>query len=447
MSTINEKAIRVVAFSGKSKDYRMWAARFMAAAQVKKYHRCLIEDFSKQVVVKKEGESGGDGGSSQELTEAQIEMVMRAYTDIMLACSDEVSFGIVFNSKSIVFPEGDAYMAWDRLRQKHEPNSSAYEVMLRKSFHQSRLKKTEDPDEWIEELDIIRYRLGGLGVQISEEELVLQIIEGLPSMYDSLVVLLNGRNNKGELTLIELREKLKTFYDRHTRRSGRKTDDKDVAGEETALVAGTFKGRCRGCGEYGHKKADCPKEKSNRGAAKKFTGKYYHCGKKGHKKSECWALKKQREQGNVAEWSGQGDEEEYTFVTLCEQASDVGIEPSWDVLDKDIVDWEAGVRGESKDILDYNDDYLEISTSSWSNMSSWDDAKIDSEDENSVGMSSFSTLDSENRFMALCCWHDDNESVIESNNDDDEPAVEITEIEKHQEIDNVMSHEEQVEME
>ena len=100
-----------------------------------------------------------------------------------------------------------------------------------------------------------------------------------------------------------------------------------------------------------------------------------------------------------------------------------------------------------KDILDYNNDYLEISSSSWSNVSSWDDAKMNSENDNSAGMSSFSILDSENRFMALCCWHDDDESINESNNDDDESAVEITEIEKHQEIDNVMSYEEQVEME
>ena len=47
MSSINDKAIRVVAFSGKSADYRMWAARFMAAAHVKAYNRCLVEDFSK----------------------------------------------------------------------------------------------------------------------------------------------------------------------------------------------------------------------------------------------------------------------------------------------------------------------------------------------------------------------------------------------------------------
>ena len=53
MSSINEKSIRVVAFSGDTKDYRMWSARFMAAAHVKKYNECLTEDFSKKAKVKK----------------------------------------------------------------------------------------------------------------------------------------------------------------------------------------------------------------------------------------------------------------------------------------------------------------------------------------------------------------------------------------------------------
>lgn len=39
-------------------------------------------------------------------------------------------------------------------------------------------------------------------MEITEEELVLQIIEGLPSTYDSHVVLLNARNKEGELTVM-----------------------------------------------------------------------------------------------------------------------------------------------------------------------------------------------------------------------------------------------------
>ena len=130
---------------------------------------------------------------------------MRAYQDVMLACSDEVNFGIVFNSKSIIFPKGDAYMAWTRLKQKHEPQTNAQKVMLRKAFHQSRLKKNEDPDEWVENMQGMMYRLQGLGVEITEQDLVLQILEGLPSTYDPLVILLNDKNKKGELTVAELR--------------------------------------------------------------------------------------------------------------------------------------------------------------------------------------------------------------------------------------------------
>ena len=53
MLNINEKAIRIVAFSGKSVDYRMWVARFMAAAHVKSYSKCLLNDLSKSEEIEK----------------------------------------------------------------------------------------------------------------------------------------------------------------------------------------------------------------------------------------------------------------------------------------------------------------------------------------------------------------------------------------------------------
>jgi len=102
---INEKAIRVVAFSGQSKDYRMWSARFMAGARVKKYHECLIEDFAETDIMKKKvaeamaSETGGETASvkvkiekdiKEGITAEQVEMVMRAYADLMLACTEDI---------------------------------------------------------------------------------------------------------------------------------------------------------------------------------------------------------------------------------------------------------------------------------------------------------------------------------------------------------------------
>ena len=125
MTNINEKAIRIVAFSGKSVDYRMWAARFMAAAHVKSYSKCLLNDLSKSEEIEKSikealanNEDITDKRMAERkkvkdgLSEEDMEIVMRAYTDLMLACTDEINFGIVFNAKSWLFPDGDAYLAW-----------------------------------------------------------------------------------------------------------------------------------------------------------------------------------------------------------------------------------------------------------------------------------------------------------------------------------------------
>ena len=66
--------------------------------------------------------------------------------------------------------------------------------MLRREFHRSRLgKASRSPDEWIEEMEIIRSRLSSLGVQIEDDDLVMQILEGLPKEYDMLVNLLHTR--------------------------------------------------------------------------------------------------------------------------------------------------------------------------------------------------------------------------------------------------------------
>ena len=114
MTNINEKAIRIVAFSGKSTDYKMWAARFMAAAHVKSYSKCLLQDLSKcdeiekavsEAALKREdiidARAKAKKKVKEDLTEDDVEIVMKAYTDLMLACTDEINFGIVFNCESL----------------------------------------------------------------------------------------------------------------------------------------------------------------------------------------------------------------------------------------------------------------------------------------------------------------------------------------------------------
>ena len=61
-------------------------------------------------------------------------------------------------------------------------------------LHASRLmKKSEDPDVWISELEILRSRLNELGPVIDDEFLILHILNNLPSDYDNVVENLEER--------------------------------------------------------------------------------------------------------------------------------------------------------------------------------------------------------------------------------------------------------------
>lgn len=223
----------------------------------------------------------------------------------MLACSEEISFDIVFNAKSSIFPEGDACLAWCRLKRKYEPSTNAQKIILCREFHRSRLVgTTKSPDDWIGELEIIRVRLKPLGVIVSDDDLVLQVLEGLTKEYDMVVTLLNVRYKIDDLDVSTLMEESMMYHERLNRyKKNRKrndyVDDANGGNEETSLTA-TSKGRCRGCGEYGHKRSNCHKENTGAGGETKFTGSCFFCKKKGHMKKDCHVWKKkQSEQENI----------------------------------------------------------------------------------------------------------------------------------------------------
>jgi gag-polypeptide of LTR copia-type len=49
--------------------------------------------------------------------------------------------------------------AWEKLKNKHEPVSAPSIVKLDKQFRELTLKKGQDPEVWITELEDIRVRL------------------------------------------------------------------------------------------------------------------------------------------------------------------------------------------------------------------------------------------------------------------------------------------------
>ncbi len=109
-----EKAIRIIPFSGKKTDWRQWSRKFLAVA----YRRGF------------KGYLDGTSAITSTSNEDEIQKNAQAYNEMLLAMTDDVSFGLVDESVSTLCPDGDAQMAWTKLQSKFESQTSASRVKL-----------------------------------------------------------------------------------------------------------------------------------------------------------------------------------------------------------------------------------------------------------------------------------------------------------------------------
>ena len=89
-----------------------------------------------------------------------------------------------------------------------------------------------------------------MGAAVSKDDLMLHILNHLPTTYETTAEICEDDLMKGTLTLEILRERLTTKYRRIKMNDTVKTDS-------VALYTKQFKGMCKVCGKIGHKGADC----------------------------------------------------------------------------------------------------------------------------------------------------------------------------------------------
>ena len=152
---------------------------------------------------------------------------------------------------------------------------------------------------WTSKLEVIRIRLKKISNEINDEDMIIHILNNLPEEYntvveamerklDDLVDLLPLRNLGNDLILNYKRIK-------KNKRISKDSEDDEEA-QDIALVGYTknFKCRCYNCGNFGHKKEDCPKlsNQMNNNISERYNGMCSYCGKRGHTKSKCRKWKK-----------------------------------------------------------------------------------------------------------------------------------------------------------
>ena len=145
-------------------------------------------------------------------------------------------------------PDGDA--AWRELQRRFEPDMSADKVKLKKGFNASKLSSwNKDTEIWISTLEVIRNRLKKMSNEISDEDMMIHILNNLPEEYNTVVETMERKLDDlvDPLTLSNLKNDLMLKYNKIKKNKEVSEDsENDKEGQDTALVGYTknFKGRC-----------------------------------------------------------------------------------------------------------------------------------------------------------------------------------------------------------
>ncbi len=246
MSTSDiEKRISIVQFT-KDTKWHIWSEQFLARADYRGYDRILNGQ------AKPPDES--DPTTDKDALKLRIAN-KRAYSDLLLSFNDEVNFGIVSEAKTTELDKGDAYLAWKNLKNKHEPSTTANKVSLKAKFTNSKMTGNRDPDDWITELERLRQKLKILKHEITDDDLMIHIINNIGPTYSNIADQMETDMDKGNLDINDVKNRLRAKYNRLN--TFKIKEQKKP--EESALLGYSkqYKGRCNKCGKWGHKGADC----------------------------------------------------------------------------------------------------------------------------------------------------------------------------------------------
>ena len=120
-----EKSIRVLTFSGKDEDWDMWSKKFLAMAQRKKYKNVLT---GKTAIPKEDAVlTDDDEKKARQANE-------KAYSDLILSCTDEVRFGLIESPVTNDSLSGHCSLTWKGLNGEYDPDVGMALADLEKEF-------------------------------------------------------------------------------------------------------------------------------------------------------------------------------------------------------------------------------------------------------------------------------------------------------------------------
>ena len=151
----------------------MWATKFRSAAILEGYS---IVSTEKDPKIPKHDKVLKDTEADKE-KEKPHKGNKKAYCELILACQGPIAFNIVRKCTTDYLPTGNAFLAWNKLKDKFDPQTSNEKLQLKEKFTNSKLTDwKKSPDDCITQLEIITYQLDQMGHKIMDEDFMIRIL-------------------------------------------------------------------------------------------------------------------------------------------------------------------------------------------------------------------------------------------------------------------------------
>jgi hypothetical protein len=228
-----------------------------------------------------------DDSASQAEKNAYQEKSLKALALIGLSVED-YHLATVGNAAS-------AKAAWEALKNLYAQQSMALVVDLKRSLGDLRLKQGESITEYIGRAVEIQSQLQAAGHTLSDQDLILQVLCGLPDEYRIVSTIMENSDSQQQPSLSVVRSKLLREENRIARSSNASSSggaSSSTSPSELALYTNVIKAgktkyetrKCNYCKKPGHLINDCNKRKA---AEAKRSQQCSNCSGYGHYASEC----------------------------------------------------------------------------------------------------------------------------------------------------------------